>query len=107
MYGHIIAPLRFDRAGPDQQELIYSFRCLDSDQSVRDLIAKYGIRYVFVNDTYVRKYFRRIPGLLNLSPVKSLQLVYSRDGTNIYRIQLVPLRPPPAGAPACGRRAAP
>ncbi len=107
MYGHIIAPLQFGRAGPDQQELIYSFRCLDSDQSVRDLIAKYGIRYVFVNDTYVRKYFKRIPGLLNLSPVKSLQLVYSRDGTNIYRIQLVPLRTPPAGAPACGRRAAP
>lgn len=102
VFGHVVAPRLFGDIGADQQELLSSFRCLDSDPKVRELVARYRIRYVFVGEGYVRDYFHRIPGLLNLSPVDSLHLVYARDGVAIYRVDMGQLTPQPEAEPACG-----
>lgn len=92
MYGHVIAPRTFNDIGPDQRTLLKRFRCLDTDPTVQALVDEYDITYVFVGSSYVRESFRRVSGLIALSRVKSLKLIYSRGGTRIFRVTT----PPPA-----------
>jgi len=91
IFGHVIEPETYTSIGRDQQLLLSSFHCLDSSTRVRNLVDKYDIRYVFTGLGYLRDHFSRIPGLQDLRMVQSLDLVYARGGTAIYRIRLVAL----------------
>lgn len=102
IFGHVTDPETFDSIGADQQLLLTSFHCLDSSPEVRELVAKYDIRYVFTGDGYLREHFSRIPGLVNLVVVDSVELVYAVDGAAIYRVRLAPLAAESAGELSCG-----
>ncbi|MBA2417188.1 MAG: hypothetical protein H0V64_15150 [Geodermatophilaceae bacterium] len=91
VFGHVADPLTFETIGQDQQLLLSAFHCLDSSPRVRQLVDKYDIRYVFTGKGYLRDHFDRIPGLRDLRMVDSLELLYARDGTAIYRVRLVAL----------------
>lgn len=88
VFGHVIAPRTYPDIGRDQNLLLGSFRCLDSNQDVRDLVTKYNITYVYLGSGFVRSTFSRIPGLLVLSQAQSLDLVYATNGEVIYRVDL-------------------
>jgi len=96
IFGHVVDPGRFRLIGEDQQLLLSSFNCLDSSPEVRQLVDKYDIRYVFTGQGYLRDHFRRIPGLLNLDAVGSLQLMYADDGTAIYQVRLAAMSDTPS-----------
>jgi len=88
VFGHVIAPRAYSDIGPDQTLLLSSFRCMDSNPDVREVIEKYDITYAYVGTGYVRSTFTRVPGLLLLSQVQSLDLAYVGQGTAIYRVAL-------------------
>lgn len=101
IFGHVIDPTTFGSIGDDQQLLLSSFHCLDSSPAVRQLVEKYDIGYVFLGQGYLREWFSRIPGLRGLRMVDSLDLVYDRDGTAIYRVRLGDLAPDSADELSC------
>lgn len=88
VFGHVIDFRNDPDIGPDQDLLLFSFRCLDSNPDVRDLIAKYNITHVYLGSGYVREGFHRIPGLRRLGAAESLQLVYTDNGAAIYQVDL-------------------
>jgi hypothetical protein len=101
IFGHVIDPETFDSIGRDQQILLSSFHCLDSSSAVRELVEKYDIGYVFTGQGYLRDNFSRVPGLVDLDAVDSLELVYAEDDTAIYRVRLAPPVPQTSAAPSC------
>lgn len=86
MFGHVISPGRIPKMGPDQQRLLTSFRCLDTDSEVQDLVRRYNIRYVFLGDDFVTARFSRVSGLESLGAVDSLTPVYRENGVSIYQV---------------------
>lgn len=88
VYGHVVNHGTGVGLGNDQRQLLSSFRCLDSSASVRELVNKYNIRYVFAGQGYVRSTFSRAPGLRTLGASPSLDLVYDQDGIRIYEIDM-------------------
>ena len=90
VFGHVIAPRTYPDIGRDQNLLLSSFRCLDSNADVREVVEKYNITYAYVSSGYVRGSFSRVPGLVLLSQVASLELVYVGTGVAIYRVDLTP-----------------
>lgn len=88
IFGHVIEPATYGSLGHDQQLLLSSFHCLDSSPAVRALVDKYDIHYVFTGRGFLRAEFTRVPGLLYLGAVDSLELVYAWNGTAIYRVRL-------------------
>lgn len=101
MFGHIIAPGAVNSAGPDQQELIRRFNCLDRDPQIRRLVDKYRITYVYVGVGFVRGDFTRLAGLVGLDSVGGLQRVWNGRGGIIYRVEPVGQPGPVGGPPGC------
>ncbi len=93
MFGHIVNPYAVDGKGVDQQDLLLSFNCLDSDQHVRDLVQRYDIDYVYLGSGFIREEFDRFAGLEDLEEVDSLREVWSDEDNDlaIYQVDLVPL----------------
>ncbi|OMQ14531.1 hypothetical protein A7K94_0215960 [Modestobacter sp. VKM Ac-2676] len=100
LFGHQVPDITYDEAGPTRQALLERFRCLDTDPTIRDAIDRLDIGYVFVSTGYVREEGERVAGLLGLDLSPSLPRVYSRDGVEIYRVDLQP----PAETPLPGCR---
>ncbi|MGY1841604.1 MULTISPECIES: DUF6541 family protein [unclassified Modestobacter] len=103
LFGHQVPAITYDEAGPTRQALLERFRCLDTDPTIRDAIDRLDIGYVFVSTGYVREEAERVPGLLGLDLSPSLPRVYSRDGVDIYRVDLQP--PAETPLPGCGATA--
>jgi len=93
MFGHIVNPFAVDGKGVDQQDLLLSFNCLDSDQHVRDLVERYDIDYVYLGSGFIREEFHRFAGLEDLEEVDSLREVWSDEDNDlaIYQVDLAPL----------------
>lgn len=92
VFGHIVNPFALGLKGDDQQDLLTTFNCLDSDQHIRDLVERYDIAYVYVGSGYIRAEFDRFAGLEDLDEVDSLREVWSDEDNDlaIYRVDLVP-----------------
>ena len=75
------------------------YRCLDTDATVREAIDELRIRYVFLGSGYVRSSMHRVAGLVDLAASPSVQLVYSRDGVQVYAVALRPV--PAVSLPGC------
>ncbi|MBA2388835.1 MAG: hypothetical protein H0V67_01155 [Geodermatophilaceae bacterium] len=88
MFGHVVQPDSIPNMGPDQQRLLTSFKCLDTDSDIQDLVRRYDIGYVFLGDDFVVPRFTRVSGLEDLAIVDSLTPVYAEDGVSIYQVQL-------------------
>lgn len=93
MFGHVVGPYAVDYKGVDQQDLLLSFNCLDSDEHIRDLVESYNITYVYLAAGFVRPAFERYPGLEDLDDVTSLREVWADQENDlvIYEIDLAPL----------------
>ncbi|MGI8721162.1 MAG: DUF6541 family protein [Geodermatophilaceae bacterium] len=92
MFGHIVNPFALGLKGDDQQDLLTTFNCLDSDQHIRDLVERYDIAYVYVGAGFIRAEFDRFAGMEDLDEVDSLREVWSDEDNDlaIYRVDLVP-----------------
>ncbi len=93
MFGHVVGPYAVGDKGVDQQDLLLSFNCLDSDEHIRDLVESYNITYVYLAAGFVRPAFERYPGLEDLDDVTSLREVWADQENDlvIYEIDLAPL----------------
>ncbi len=58
----------------------------DSRPDVQETVALLHIRWVIVGPSFVRSDMRRQDGLVHLSQVKALDLVYDEGGVQIYRL---------------------
>lgn len=88
MFGHVVAPESFSDTGPDQQRLIESFNCVDTDPEIQELVRRYDIGYVFLGNDFVQARFERVNGLRDLMAVDSVTRVYDEDGVSIYTVEL-------------------
>ncbi|MBA2417115.1 MAG: hypothetical protein H0V64_14760, partial [Geodermatophilaceae bacterium] len=88
MFGHVVAPESIPDMGPDQQQLLGSFNCLDSDPEIQELVRRYDIGYVFLGNDFVQARFERVNGLRDLMAVDSVTRVYDEDGVSIYTVEL-------------------
>lgn len=103
MFGHIVNPYALGLKGTDQQDLLTTFNCLDSDQHIRDLVESYDIAYVYLGSGFIRQEFERFQGLEDLDEVDSLREVWSDEDNDlvIYEVDLVPETDQPSRA--CAR----
>lgn len=101
MFGHVVAPGNIPEMGPDQARLLESFRCLDTDPDIQDLVRQYGIGYVFLGNDFVQARMSRVGGLEDLDRVDSLTLVYDEDDVSIYQVDLLSLPTEASGADNC------
>lgn len=101
IFGHVVHPSQFAAMGPDQQELVASFHCLDTDAGIQDLVRRYDIGYVFLGNDFVNPDFTRVSGLEGLSGVDSLTRVYDDDGVSIYRVDPPARTGAPSGDTSC------
>lgn len=92
MFGHLIDPYELPLKGENQQDLLTTFNCLDSDQHIRDLVQRYEIAYVYVGAGFIRAEFDRFAGLEDMDEVDSLREVWSDEDNDlaIYEVDLVP-----------------
>jgi hypothetical protein len=91
MFGQaVLTPIR-PALEPDQDAALTRFNCLDSSETIRRIVEKYDIHYVYVGDGFIIPTMQRAPGLLRLSEVGSLELVFDNGGAQIYRIDEKPL----------------
>lgn len=106
VFGHIVNPFALALKGTDQQDLLTTFNCLDSDQRIRDLVERYDITYVYLGSGYIRQEFERFSGLRDLDEVDSLREVWSDEDNDlvIYEVDLVPETDRPSRA--CARSTA-
>jgi hypothetical protein len=96
VFGHQITPATL---GPVQSLLRERFRCLDTDPRVREAIGQLHIRYVFLGSGYVRQSMHRASGLVDVDLSRSVRLVYSRGGVQVYAVDLQPVAAVPL--PGC------
>lgn len=89
--GQIVYDYGYENLSVDIRLLLETFRCLDSDSTLRTIVAERNITHVFLGAGYITDRFTRIDGLRGLSEVDSLQLVYDENGIRIYEIDLAPL----------------
>jgi hypothetical protein len=90
MFGQaVLTPIRppLER---DQQIMLDNFRCIDSSQAVRDVVARYDVRHVIIGTGFIIPTMKRAPGLTALSQSRSLRLVYDEGDVQIYEIDLQP-----------------
>lgn len=98
VFGHVVDPGTATQDLSDAAQLLLaSFNCLDTNEAVRTLIDQHNIGYVFVGQGFLRSRFERAGGLRGLENADSLDLVYAEEGVRIYKVDLVPLRPPHVG----------
>jgi len=99
LFGHVVEPGSISAMGPTQQLLLEHFNCLDGDPAVRSAIERLDIKYVFLGSGFVRPWFQRLPGLEGIASSKSLRLVHSAPGVEIYEVDLT--AQPTAPVAAC------
>lgn len=78
----------------DNSLLLRSFRCLDSDPTVREAIQRNNITHVFLGPGFIANHFNRVEGLENIRGSDSLTLVYDQNDIEIYEINFSPLQTP-------------
>lgn len=88
MFGHVVPPDSISDMGPDQQRLLSSFHCLDSDPAIQELVRRYDIGYVILGNDFVDHRFTRVSGLADLDQVDFLTRVYAEDGVSIYKVEM-------------------
>lgn len=79
---------------PDRALLYYSFRDIDTDPAVRDVVRQMNITHTIVSTELVYEAPRNAPGMVDLDLVDSLQLVHRTATTAVYEI--LPDEPPTA-----------
>lgn len=107
VFGHVVDPgSATTDLREDVQVLLASFRCLDSDPRVRDIIERDQITHLFLGPGFLRPWFERAGGLRDLSRADSLELIYSDGGVRIFEVDLVAVESAELGPPGCGSVAA-
>ncbi|HKR51234.1 MAG TPA: DUF6541 family protein [Pseudonocardiaceae bacterium] len=81
--------------GDGPELLAGDFNHYDSRPDVQEAVARLHIRWVIVSSGFVRSDMSRQQGLVHLSQVRALDLVYDEGGVQIYQIA----RPAAPGAP--------
>jgi multidrug transporter EmrE-like cation transporter len=93
MFGQaVLSPIRAPLED-DQQVVLDRFRCLDSNQAVRDVVDEYDVRHVIIGTGWIIPSMHRAEGLEALEQSKSLRLVYDAGDVRIYEVDLQPLVP--------------
>ncbi len=98
--------------GDDPDLLAGNFDHYDSRPDVRAAVARLDVKWVIVGPGFVWSSMRRQSGLMHLSQVSALDLVYDEGGVQIYQIarpadpspppSLLPASAPGAGGPPAG-----
>ena len=96
VFGHIMP--EGSAPGRVQRLLLDHFNCLDSDPELRAAVSRLHIRYLYLAGGYVRTNISRMRGLLDMSSVRSVKLVYREPGVLIYKIDLTAEATAPSGS---------
>jgi len=94
MFAYTVRDISNPSFTTDSSLLLRSFRCLDSDPTVRAAIEGNNITHVFLGQGFIASHFNRVEGLRNIRGSDSVTLVYDQDGIEIYEIELTQLEPP-------------
>lgn len=81
---------QLDLAGltPDRKLLFTSFRYLDDDPAVRDVVRRMGITHAVVSNGLVYTAPGTAPGMRDLDRVDSLRLLFRTPSTTAYEVRL-------------------
>lgn len=93
MFGQAILDPPVPPLEPDQDVALYDFNCIDSSTAVRDVVARYNIRHVFVSQSFIFPQMYRSEGMRSLFASHSLRLAYANPGAQVYEVQLSDLIP--------------
>jgi hypothetical protein len=72
--------------GPDAKLLAARFNAYDTDPAVRAAAERLGVRYAVVGKGFLRRVWRREPGMTRLDRVRALEKVYENQDAVIYRL---------------------